>query len=166
MDGEKEVKDEVKDVKVQEPSPKTSEQSPQKPELTPEQEKWVDKIVHDKYTAKLAKDGDKAKEAQAKLDEQTKFIETLQTERLNASAKEHGLDVEKLKEAGIDTPEKIATYVQIFGEKGNVVDETPKQELKDDPKPDSGKSIGGTEAPSKAIDKYKAGFEEAARKKR
>ena len=133
MDEEKKA-DEVEKDEAKASSDDTStvaKPSSQKPEFTKEQEEAVRKRVSDVLSEK----GDKVKPLEAKLEEQAKFIETLQVERLEAMATKFGLTVEKLKEAGIDDPKTVEAYATLFGKTGD--------EKKDDFIPDSGKTEGG-----------------------
>jgi len=131
VDEEKKADEVTTDDKSSEVTPAVAKPSSQKPEFTKEQEAEVLKRVSDE----LAKRGDKAKDLETKLGDATKFIDTLQAERLEASAKKFGLTVEKLKEVGIEDPKKVEAYATLFGKTGDT--------LKDDPIPDSGKTEGG-----------------------
>ena len=135
MDGEQEVKDGVEDVTSQPQSLKTDKQSPKEPQLTPELEKMVEKLAHDRYTAKLAKDGDKAKTLEERLNALESTNQKLREEKLADTATRYGLTLEQVKEAGIDDPQKVEALANLFGKARS---EVPKP-----PKVDSGQSSGG-----------------------
>lgn len=148
MDDDKKA-DEVKpDEKSSDDTPAVDKTSSQKPAaFTKEQEAEVQKRVSDIR----AERGDKATILEAKVEEQAKFIEVMKAAQLATAATKYGLTVEKLKEAGIDDPKKIEAYATLFGKTGD--------EHKDDPKPDSGETVGGGLSDEAFITKLGSGEE-------
>jgi len=148
VDDEKKVQDEKTDVKSPEPSPEADKQSLQKPEFTKEQEAEVTKRVSDALSQK----GDKVRP----LEDRIKVLETdnvkLKDKEFATEAGRFGLEVDKLKEAGITDSSKIETYANLFGK----VAEKPKVI----PKADSGETSGGEDIPQTAKGKMQAGWAE------
>ena len=118
----------------QEVKPKIEKQSPKT--LTPELKKMVEKLAQDRYTEKLAKDGDVAKILEDKVEKQSEFIQTLQDERLAETAEKYGLSLDDVKEAGITDPNKIKALAKIFGKSEGEVVKPPRV--------DSGANSGGS----------------------
>lgn len=132
VDDEKKVQDEKTDVKSPEPSPEADKQSLQKPEFTKEQEKEV----QDRVSAVFAKKGDEVKELEGRLKILESANKTLEDEKFATTATKYGLEVEKLKEAGVTDSSKIEAYANLFG-KAKVPIVIPKA--------DSGDTSGGGE---------------------
>lgn len=125
------------------PEAKSADQKPKsdKPQMTPEIEKWVEREVHNRYTAKLAKDGDKVKTVEERLSQLETENQALKDERLEAEAVQYGLTVEQLKEHGITDPKKVKALASLFGKPVSHVEEPAKQPIK----VDSGQNVGGAD---------------------
>lgn len=127
VDDEKEATEVKGDVSSTD-TPAVDEKSSQ---FTKEQEEAVRKRVSDE----LAKRGDKAKTMEERLAAVESDNKRLRDAQLANAATKYGISVDKLREVGITDPDKVEAYARVFGKTGD----TPK----DDPIPDSGKTMGG-----------------------
>lgn len=135
VDKEQESPDSKQDEESSEKSSEETKQRSQKVEITPELEKEIKRRVSDI----LAQKGDKAKTLEERVAAVEADNQKLRDKVLSDAAAKHGLALDKVKAAGIDTPEKIESLASLFGRSA----EQPKIVSLETHKPDGGETSGG-----------------------
>lgn len=129
-------------------SEEAKKDSPKTTKFSKEVEAELQKRVSDA----LSKRGWEAKDLEGRIKVLESDNTTLKDEKFTDVAKGYGLEVEKLKEAGITDSSKIEAYAELFGktkEQPPIVQEA-----------DSGKTSGGDTTPQSAKGKIQAGWDE------
>ena len=111
--------------------------SPKKREVTDEE---LETLANKRASDILAKKGDKAKSLEDRVLSLETENKTLKDARLSDVATKYGIPVEKMKEIGIDDPNRIETLAQLFG--GKKSDEQSKITSTPDPGDISGSGTG------------------------